>query len=351
MSKFLSSRLQNLEAYTPGEQPKNNEYIKLNTNENPFKQAVCEQINLASLNIYSDTNCTELTRVFAEYYNIGKNNVVFANGSDEILAFCFLAFCDDNINVCFPEISYGFYSVFAELFGIEVEKIALKEDFSIDINDYFSKKKTIIIANPNAPTSLALGIDDIEKVVLNNKDSIVIIDEAYVDFGAESSVILTSKYDNLIVCGTFSKSRSLAGARLGYAIACESLIEDINKIKYSYNPYNVNTLTQMLGANSIKNDSYFKDCIGQIINSREFFIRGLDSLGFETLNSKTNFVFTKNANIDGTILYQKLKDRKILVRHFRDELIKDYIRVSIGTMEQMQIVLDNIAQILEEKNA
>lgn len=355
MSKFIVKKYQNLDAYTPGEQPKIHDFIKLNTNENPFPpsknsaEIVSKTVNF--LHYYNDTACKKLTEVFSNYYNISPENVIFANGSDEILAFCYLAFCDEDTEICYPEISYGFYKVFSKLYSINDEKIPLKSDLSIEISDYFNKNKTIIIANPNAPTGISLNLGEIEQIVAKNQNNVVIIDEAYVDFGGQSAVKLTKKYDNLIISGTFSKSRNLAGARLGYAIANKDLISDLNKIKYSYNPYNVNALTQALGVISIEDDEYFKDCTAKIVKTRDFFVENLENLGFHTLNSSANFIFTKSDKISGDVLYQKLRNRKILVRHFDDEKISDFVRISIGTHEQMVEVLRNIAEILEENNA
>ncbi|MFI3227830.1 MAG: histidinol-phosphate transaminase [Clostridia bacterium] len=355
MSKFLSKRLQNLQAYTPGEQPKLGDFIKLNTNESPYsppKEALdILQEKGATLNYYNDPTCKKLTETFAKYYDINEENVIFANGSDEILVFCYMTFCDANIGICFPEISYGFYEVYADLFGLCAEKIPLNEDLSIDVTKYFNKNKTIVIANPNAPTGLCLSIGQIEQIVQNNPNNVVVIDEAYVDFGGESAVKLTEKYENLIVCGTFSKSRNLAGGRLGYAIASKTLMDDLNRVKYSFNPYNVGTLAQALGAISIEQDVYFKECVKKIVNAREKFIKDLNALGFDTIPSKANFIFTKNDKIHGSKLYQKLKDRKILVRHFDKEKISKYVRISIGTQAEMDEVVRQIAQILEEDNA
>ncbi len=348
MSKFLAPKYADLEAYTPGEQPKAGQYIKLNTNENPFPpapesaEAVAEKV--AMLNIYNDNTCAALTTTFANYYNIDEENVIFANGSDEILAFCFLAFCDEKTGVAFPEISYGFYKVFAKLFSIEPEKIPLCDDLTINIADYFGKNKTIVIANPNAPTGIALTPAQIEEILKATPENIVVIDEAYVDFGGESVIPLTKIYDNLIVSGTFSKSRNLAGARLGYAVASSSLIADLNKIKYSYNPYNVNALTQALGKVSIEQDAYFKDCIAKIVAARDEFVTDIATLGFETLPSSANLIFTKHKTASGTMLYNELRNRNVLVRHFDDEKIKDYLRISIGTMDDMK----KVAKILEE---
>ncbi len=355
MSRFFSEKLQNLEAYTPGEQPKKGQYIKLNTNENPFPPPPQVADILAKewqgLQLYSDNTCKELVETYAKYRKVSPQNVLFANGSDEILAFSFLAFCSETQGICFPEISYGFYEVFAQLFSVEGEKIPLAEDLSIDHKDYFGKGKTVLIANPNAPTGICLGLGEIEEIVQQNPNHLVIIDEAYVDFGGESAVILTHKYDNLLVCGTFSKSRNLAGARLGYAIGHSDLIADLNKIKYSFNPYNVNSLTQGVGKVSIEEEGYFQECTKKIISVRENFVGELDKLGFHTLPSKANFIFTKTAKISGQDLFQGLKDRNILVRHFTNPKISDFVRITIGTQEEMNIVLKNITEMVGQGNA
>lgn len=349
MSKFLVSKYKNLEAYTPGEQPKKGEFLKLNTNENPFppheriKDEIIKYTN--TLQLYSDNDCKKLTSTFANYYNIGEKNIIFANGSDEILAFCFLAFCDNS--VCFPEISYGFYKVFAELFSVKGEKIPLDENFKVKPTDYFNKEKTIVIANPNAPTGIILSLNEIKGILENNKENVVIIDEAYIDFGGESAIQLTKEYNNLVVSGTFSKSRNLAGARLGYAVASEELISDLNKIKYSFNPYNVNTLTQVAGVVSLEENDYFIKCCNSIIENREKFVKDLDDLGFETLPSKANFVFTKSNKISGENLYNKLREEKIIVRHFTQSEISDYLRISIGTKENMDRLVSVIKKIIE----
>lgn len=355
MSRFLSEKLADLQGYTPGEQPKQGEFIKLNTNENPFPPSPkVEGILLEKsrqLQLYSDNTCGELTKTFAKYKNMGENNVLFANGSDEILAFCFLAYTSPSIGICFPSISYGFYQVFADLFGANQEKISLSADLSINVEDYFHKNKTVLLANPNAPTGLALGLAEIERIVENNPDQVVIIDEAYVDFGGESACILTKKYENLLVCGTFSKSRNLAGARLGYAIGHQDLIEDLNKIKYSFNPYNVNTLTQALGVASIEEDAYFQKCCKTIMTTREDFVAELDKIGFETLPSCANFIFTKHPNIPGEDVFSQLKDRKILVRHFSNPQISDYVRITIGTAEDMEKVVKNLKEMVGSGHA
>ena len=268
MSRFFSNKFSALKAYTPGEQPKDQQYIKLNTNESPFAppesvvRAVTEEAG--RLQLYSDPECTPLVAKAAEYFGVSKDQILMTNGSDEILNFAFMAFCDKEHPVVFPDISYGFYPVFAELNGIPYETISIKDDFTIDYRDYVGIGKNVVIANPNAPTGLALSLGEIEAIVKSNPDNVVIIDEAYVDFGAESAVSLVDKYDNLIVTQTFSKSRSLAGARLGFGIACPALIADMNTVKYSTNPYNVNRMTMMAGYQALVEDEYYKNCIEKI---------------------------------------------------------------------------------------
>lgn len=351
MSRFLVKGLQNLESYTPGHQPQTHDFIKLNTNENPYPPCPsAEQIlsqKVGSLHLYCDNNTKELTKTFAKYKNIPENNVLFANGSDEILAFSFLAFCDKEQGVCFPEISYGFYEVFSGLFQVPFEKIPLKDDLSIHSSDYFQKNKTIIIANPNAPTGLTLSLTEIETILNNNPDHVVIIDEAYVDFGGDSSVILTKSYENLLVTGTFSKSRNLAGARLGYAIGHENLISDLNKVKYSFNPYNVNTLTQGLGVASIQDEDYFNKCTENIIETREFSKNSLEEIGFTVLNSKANFLFVRHEKHEGAQMMQYLLDNHIIVRHFTNPKICDFLRITIGKREDMEKVLKIMKEMVE----
>ncbi len=351
MSKFLSQRLSSLEEYVPGEQPRDKKYIKLNTNESPYPPspkviAAIDKAAVEDLRLYSDPEAKRLKEEIAACYGTGAKNVFVSNGSDEALNFFFMAFCDSRNKVCFPEISYGFYKVFADLYSLDYEAIPLKDDFSINPEDYISKGKNIVIANPNAPTGLALPLCDIERIVASNPENIVVIDEAYVDFGAESAVELTKKYDNLMVVQTFSKSRSLAGARLGFAIAHSDIIKDMEKIKYSTNPYNVNRLTLTMGAEAIADKEYFGKRCAEIVNARQYTTEALESLGFTVLDSKTNFVFAKSDKIGGEELYIKLKERGILVRHFTNPKICDYNRITIGTMEDMQALADTIKEIL-----
>ncbi len=352
MSRFLSSRFATLTPYTPGEQPQNRKYIKLNTNENPYppSPAVTEAIRASTgeeLKRYPDPTAANLIRTMAEYCGVSEEQVIFGNGSDEILAFCFLAFCDRKVPACFADITYGFYKVFAELCAVEARIIPLTGDFSINPADYHRAGGTVLIANPNAPTGMSLTLAQIEEIAVSNPDNIVIVDEAYVDFGAESAVPLTLRYDNLLVVGTFSKSRNLAGARLGYAIGDSKLIADLNTVKYSFNPYNVNRLTLAAGKAAIEDRNYFTDCCNAIIETREFTTQALRDAGFTVLPSKANFVFVKNDRLHGEEYYLKLKERGILVRHFTDARISDYVRITIGTRQEMETLIKTTKLILE----
>ena len=352
MSRFFSKKYSTLEAYTPGEQPKDMKYIKLNTNESPFppSKSVIDAVNgeeVAKLRLYPDPEGSELKSAIAELYGVEKKNVFISNGSDEILNFTFMAFFDAK-GVVFPEISYGFYKVYADLYGIDYRMIPLSEDFSINYKDYVGVGKNVVIANPNAPTGMTLSLAEIEEIVASNSDSIVLIDEAYVDFGGESCVALTRKYDNLIVCCTYSKSRSLAGARLGFAIANEAIIGDLEKIKYSTNPYNINRLTMVAGLAAIKDNDYYMNNCRVIEANREYTKSELEKLGFSVLPSKANFIFAKSDSIGGEELYLELKARGILVRHFTKEAIKEYNRITIGTMDDMKALVGAVSDILKK---
>lgn len=349
MSRFINERFDALEEYTPGEQPQDKKYIKLNTNESPYPPSnkVLEAVSkseVADLRLYCDPDCSKLKNAMAELFKVTENNIFLSNGSDDILNFAFMAYGQKG--AVYPDITYGFYSVFAELHGVESEIIPLKEDFTIGIDDYKNKGKLVVIANPNAPTGIALSLSEIEEIVKQNPASVVLIDEAYVDFGGESCYKLTEKYENLLCVGTFSKSRSLAGGRLGFAIANENLIKDLEKIKYSTNPYNINRLTQVAGFATIKDNDYYLENCEKIVKTREFATVELRKLGFEVLPSKANFIFAKSDKIGGFELYQKLKEKSVLIRHFEKERIKDFNRITIGTMGEMEILIEKIKEIL-----
>jgi len=353
MSRFFTSRLSSLEAYVPGEQPKDMKYIKLNTNESPFppSASVIESAReeAGRLQLYSDPECTPLVEKFAEVYGIDKDRVIMTNGSDEVLNFAFMAFFDEKRPAAFPDISYGFYPVFARLNRIPYEEIPLADDFTVNYKDYVGINKNVVIANPNAPTGLALSLREIEEIVASNPDNIVIIDEAYVDFGGESAISLTYKYNNLIVTGTFSKSRSLAGARLGFGVACPELIWDLNTIKYSTNPYNVNRMTMMAGYSALCDNSYYMDNCKRIIENREYTKSELRDMGFKVLDSLTNFLFAEHPMLDGGELYLELRKRGILIRHFAKDRIKNYNRITVGTREEMDALLSATREILKER--
>lgn len=350
MSRFFSGRYSSLTPYTPGEQPQNRRYIKLNTNESPFPPSAKAMQRAAEeaekLQLYSDPEAKILTKSLAEYYDVSEREVLPVNGSDEALNFAFMAFCDETKPAAFADITYGFYPVFAQLNRIPFQIIPLKDDFSIDITDYFDLGKTIFIANPNAPTGIALPAADIEEILRHNRGSVVVVDEAYVDFGAESCVPLIHKYDNLLVVQTFSKSRSMAGARLGFAIGCEELIRDLNTIKYSTNPYNVNRMTMAAGAAALEDDAYTKSNCQTIIETRSWFKTELEKLGFTCLDSRTNFLFAKHRSVGGKLLYEQLKDRGILVRHFEADRIRDFNRITIGTMDDMKTLVRTLKEIV-----
>lgn len=350
MSRFLNSKFNRLVPYTPGEQPKDMKYIKLNTNESPFVPSPTAQKMAAeaakNLQLYSDPECRDLVKKAAEYFGVETDEIIFTNGSDEVLNFAFMAFCEKG--AIFPDITYGFYKVFAELNDVEFKEIPLKEDFSIDINDYINANKTIFIANPNAPTGMTLSAEDIEKIIVSNPDNIVVIDEAYVDFGAESVIPLIKKYDNLLVTQTFSKSRSLAGGRLGFGIGSKKLIQDLNTIKYSTNPYNVNSMTAAAGIGSLKDDEYIKENCKKIIENRQYLVEELTKLNFTMTDSSANFIFAKHVTVSGKDIYLKLKEKGVLVRYFDKERLKDYTRITIGSKEQLDVLIEKLKEILKE---
>ena len=352
MSRFLSGKYSSLTPYTPGEQPKERKYIKLNTNESPFppsKKAVEASRRAAeSLELYSDPEIKRLTEKIAEMCRVAPECVICTNGSDEILNFAFMAFCDREHPAVFPDITYGFYPVFAELNGVPYKEIPLREDFTVNVDDYVGINKNIFIANPNAPTGISISLDEIERIVSSNPDNIVVIDEAYVDFGGESAVALTQKYDNLLVTQTFSKSRSTAGARLGFGVACPALIADLNTIRYSTNPYNVNSMTMAAGLGALEDEEYTRSNCRTVIENREYAAQKLKNLGFTLTDSKANFLFAKHERLDGGELYKKLRERGILIRHFTKARISDYNRITVGSRDEMDALISAISDILEE---
>ena len=353
MSRFFSERFSSLTPYTPGEQPRERKYVKLNTNESPFPpspKAIAEAAKAAErLQLYSDPTCKLLAEKVAERYEISPDEVILVNGSDEVLNFAFMAFCDKDHPAVFADITYGFYEVFADLHGIPYTKIPLRSDFSIGVEDYCGIHKTIFIANPNAPTGLTLTPADVERILQSNPNNVVVIDEAYVDFGAESCVPLVHKYDNLLVTQTFSKSRSMAGARLGFGIGSKALIADLHTIRYSTNPYNVNAMTMAAGYGVLCDEAYTQINCQAVCENREFTVSELKKMGFEMTNSKANFIFAKHPAISGNAIYQGLRERGVLVRHFEKPRIKDYNRITVGARAEMEALLSALREILKEQ--
>ena len=355
MSRFLSRKYGMLKPYVPGEQPKDMQYVKLNTNENPFppsEKALRYALeNARPMHLYSDPECSALRQALSETYGVPPENFVCTNGSDEALNFAFMAFCDKDHPAVFPDVTYGFYPVFAALNGVPFEEIPLDEDLLIDPQKYEGIHKTVFIANPNAPTGKALKVSSIERIVRSNPDNVIVVDEAYVDFGAESCLPLILKYDNLVVVQTFSKSRSMAGARLGFAAGDSKLIEDLNTVRYSTNPYNVNSYTAALGIGTLKDASYTKKNCETIIRNREALSRELKALGFDVIDSRANFVFARHPEVQGEEIYLRLKEKGVLVRHFEKDRIRDYNRITVGTNEENAVLLNALSSILKERGA
>ena len=350
MSRFLYSPIEAMEAYTPGEQPKDGVYIKLNTNESPYPPspgvvARLRDSDIERLRLYSDPTCRSLREALGREHGVEWTRVCPTNGSDEALAFAFMAYGRNG--VCFPDITYGFYPVFAELYGCPMNVIPLREDFTMDVDAMKAAKETLFIANPNAPTGMTLPLDVIEDIVRSNPDRVVLVDEAYVDFGGESAITLTDKYDNLLVTRTYSKSRSMAGARIGYAVAGEAISADLDKLRYSTNPYNMDSLALALGTVASEEADYYKANCQRIIETRESLVSRLKDKGFEVLPSSANFIFVKYDGRDGGEMYNALRERFILVRHFKSERIKDYLRVTIGTPDEMEKFYEAICEIAE----
>lgn len=352
MSRFLSRKYRNLTPYTPGEQPKDTQYVKLNTNESPFPPSPKAQELAAqaakNLQLYSDPECTQLVKEGARVFGVAEDEILFTNGSDEILNFAFMAFCDESHPAVFPDITYGFYKVFAQLNNVPYTQIPLQEDFTVNLQDYIGVNKTVFIANPNAPTGISLSAAEIEQIVESNPNNLVLVDEAYVDFGGESVIPLIHKYDNLLVTGTFSKSRSLAGGRLGFGIGCKALIRDLNTIKYSTNPYNINRMTMAAGVGVLQDEEYTRENCREIIRVREWAVKQLEALGFILTDSKANFLFAKHPKADGKEIYLRLKQKGVLVRHFDSPRLADYNRITVGSQAQMEILMEKLTEVLEE---
>ena len=349
MSRFLNKRYENLEAYTPGEQPRDMVYIKLNTNESPYPPApsvvaAMDAEQVENLRLYSDPTGLSLKQSLAGLYDLKPENIFLSNGSDDILNFVFMAFADQR-GAAFADITYGFYPVYGELHNVKMDIIPLEEDFSLDYRKYCGRNQLIVIANPNAPTGMEIPVWQIEEILKTNPDSVVVVDEAYVDFGGTSCYKLIETYENLLVVRTFSKSRCLAGARLGYAFGSPALIEDLEKLKYSTNPYNVNRLTMLLGCKTVETEPYYQEVSRKIQSARDWAADAMETIGFTVLPSKTNFIFARHPAISGDDLYKGLRQRGILVRHFTKQRIKDFVRITIGTQAQMERLVEALKEM------
>ena len=352
MSKFLVNKYRSLEPYTPGEQPRERKYLKLNTNESPFppseKAIARAREEAARLMLYSDPECKELSAKMAETLGVAPENIIMTNGSDEVLNFAFMAYCDESTPAIFPDITYGFYKVFAALNAVPYKEIPLLEDFSMPMDALLSAKGTLFVANPNAPSGILLPLSEIERLLKADPKRIVVVDEAYIDFGGESAVSLIGKYDNLLVTGTFSKSRSMAGARLGFGVAQAALIADLHRIRYSTNPYNVNRMTAAAGIGALSDPAYFEQNCQRIVEARAFLADALSSRGFTMTDSRANFLFARHERIGGEAFYLALREKGVLVRHFSAPRIKDYNRITVGSMDEMRTLVVVIDEILEE---
>ena len=351
MSRFLNPRFETLEVYTPGEQPQDQVYTKLNTNESPYPAApevvaAIDAEQVRNLRLYSDPECRPLIAKLAEVYGLSPAQVFVSNGSDDILNFAFMAFSGQPGRAAFPDVTYGFYQVFADLHQVTATVIPLQPDFSVRVDDYLNLDQMIVLANPNAQVGRALPRQDMERIIASNPDHVVVVDEAYVDFGAESCVPLIHQYPNLLVVQTFSKSRSLAGARLGFALGSAELIADLNRIKYSTNPYNVNRLTMAAGVAALEAQAYYDANSQKIQATRAWTVRELERLGFTVIPSQANFVLAGHSRVDGETIYRELKRRGILVRHFTAARIANFNRITIGSQEQMELLVRTLGELV-----
>lgn len=355
MTDMWTKNLRQIDPYVPGEQSKDTDIVKLNANENPYPPSpkaikVMNDFNADSLRLYPPANATALKQAIADYYGVEIDNVFVGNGSDDVIALAFMSFFNGDLPIAYPDITYSFYPVWCDLFNIPYVNYPLMDNFRIDIEDYKAPNGGVVIPNPNAPTSLGEGREFVEKLMDYNQDSVVIIDEAYVDFGGYSSVELTKKYENLLVTGTFSKSRSLAGLRIGFAIGSKKLISVLEAVKNSYNSYTVDSLSVLMGAASINDDEYFKSTVAKIIATRTDTINQLRALGFDVLDSSTNFIMATHGDLSMKDMFEYLKSQKVFIRYFNLPRIDNYVRITIGTDDEMAILLSKIKEYMEKVN-
>lgn len=355
MSREWTKNLRNIEPYVPGEQSKDKDIVKINANENPYPPSpkaaeVLKSFDTNKLRFYPSANSTKLKEAIAKYYKVDVSNVFVGNGSDDVLAVAFQSFFNSEKPIVYPDLTYSFYPVWCSLFGIKYKNYPVGDDFRINPEDYKEKNGGVVIPNPNAPTSLGESLDFVEKILNYNQDSVVIIDEAYVDFGGTSSIPLIDKYENLLVTGTFSKSRSLAGLRIGFAIGSKALIDVMEAVKNSYNSYTVDSLSIEMGAASIEDDEYFKSTCKKVIKTRERVTLELEKLGFDVLDSQTNFIFATHNKHNMKSLFEYLKTQKVFIRYFSLPRIENYVRITIGTNEEMNIFLEKTKEFILNDN-
>ena len=355
MSREWTKNLRNIEPYVPGEQSKDKDIVKINANENPYPPSpkaaeVLKSFDTNKLRFYPSANSTKLKEAIAKYYKVDVSNVFVGNGSDDVLAVAFQSFFNSEKPIVYPDLTYSFYPVWCSLFGIKYKNYPVGDDFRINPEDYKEKNGGVVIPNPNAPTSLGEGLDFVEKILNYNQDSVVIIDEAYVDFGGTSSIPLIDKYENLLVTGTFSKSRSLAGLRIGFAIGSKALIDVMEAVKNSYNSYTVDSLSIEMGAASIEDDEYFKSTCKKVIKTRERVTLELEKHGFDVLDSQTNFIFATHNKHNMKSLFEYLKTQKVFIRYFSLPRIENYVRITIGTNEEMDIFLEKTKEFILNDN-
>ena len=348
------NNLRSVSPYIAGEQAELTDMIKLNTNENPYPpslqvQKVIEDFKSDNLRLYPSTDAKVLRKALATYHHLNTDQVFIGNGSDEVLSLSFLTFFNSEKPLLMPDISYSFYPIYCELYRIPYQKIPLADDFSLSVNSYFQENGGIVIANPNAPTGMAISLQEIEEILQNNQDSIVLIDEAYIDFGGESCLPLLEKFDNLVVVQTFFKSRSLAGIRLGVAFGSAEAIAHLYDMKNSFNSYPIDSLAQKIGEASLNDETYFQKSVSKIITTRENFKKELIKLGFQVTDSKTNFVFVHHPKVDATTLFKALYEAKIIVRHWNQARISDWLRITIGTDREMNTVIQFLKEYLKNK--
>ncbi|MDO5293394.1 MAG: histidinol-phosphate transaminase [bacterium] len=350
--KAWEKNIRMVDPYVPGEQPVLDDMIKLNTNENPYPPApgvkeIIDQMNVKEVRLYPDPSCSSLVNVLSEYYQLEKDQVFVGVGSDDVLATAFLTFFNSKKPILFPDITYAFYDVWANLYHIPFERPALDENFRIKREDYYKENGGVVIANPNAPTSICEGLEFIEDILNHNQDVIVIVDEAYVDFGGVSARPLLKKYDNLLITQTFSKSRSMAGARIGYCMGSKRLIQAMNDVKYSINSYTMNQWALRIGVEAVKDDVYFKEGLVKIMRTRQATMSALRELGFEVMDSKTNFLFITHKHMDCKQLFEYLRTKHIFVRRWDADRISNYLRVTIGTEQEMATFLDETRKFIQ----